>query len=361
MQEKTDKNINFYNNQEMITPAELKSRFPLKEKESRFVCDSQQIIANIIHGKDSRLLIVCGPCSIHDVDSTIDYAHRLKVLSDELSDKLYIVMRVYLEKPRTVLGWKGLINDPHMDGSFDIKSGLEISRSLLLKLLTMGLPLANEALDLNTPQYLGELFSWSAIGARTTESQVHRELASALPMSIGFKNSTSGNLMSAINAIRAASISHCFMGINQSGRICLLKTQGNLNGHVILRGGIKPNYYPEDIAYCESQLLKVGLPLFLMVDCSHGNSNKNYHDQIKVARSILDQIKDGNRSIVGLMLESHIYSGNQVLQLPYVKLRYGVSVTDACIDWISTENLLRQLHMELNSILSNRLVGAMNT
>ncbi|QOI11233.1 3-deoxy-7-phosphoheptulonate synthase [Blochmannia endosymbiont of Colobopsis nipponica] len=346
-----------YNFQELITPQELKDELPLGEKESQNILNSRRIIADILHGKDPRLLIICGPCSIHDIDSAIDYACRLKVLFSELQDKLYIIMRVYLEKPRTVLGWKGLINDPHMDGSCNIVDGLKISRSLLLRLVKMGLPLASESLDLNTPQYLAEFFSWSAIGARTTESQIHRELASGLQMPVGFKNSTDGNLIYAINAIRSAAASHCFMGINRNGKICILRTQGNPNGHIILRGGTKPNYYPKDVANCEGQLLKVGLPLFVIVDCSHGNSNKDYRYQVQVVQSILDQIKSGNRSIVGLMLESHIHSGNQILKLPFVnKLLYGVSVTDSCLNWSDTEKLLRSLYVELRSILYDRFM-----
>lgn len=355
MQKDGLKNIHINEEQVIITPKELKCRFPLSEAEQQIIIDSRQTIANIIHGHDPRLLVVCGPCSIHDTDAALDYAHRLQALSTELSEQLYIVMRVYFEKPRTTVGWKGLINDPYMDGSFNVEDGLLIARSLLLKLMRIGLPLATEALDLNSPHYLSDLFSWSAIGARTTESQIHREIASWLSMPVGFKNSTDGSLTTAINAMRVAAVSHRFMGINQAGQVCLLYTRGNPDGHLILRGGKQPNYYPQNIADCEQRIIATaGLPLALMIDCSHGNSNKDYRRQSEVAKSVLAQIKAGNRSIIGLMLESHIHAGNQSSELPRNKMRYGVSVTDACIDWESTDQLLRQLHDELKPILSKR-------
>ncbi|MGP4122993.1 MAG: 3-deoxy-7-phosphoheptulonate synthase [Sodalis sp. (in: enterobacteria)] len=331
----------------MITPEELKRQFPLSEAEQHAIATSRRTIADIIHGRDPRLLIVCGPCSIHDTYAALDYANRLQALSDELSDKLYIVMRVYFEKPRTTVGWKGLINDPYMDESFDVEAGLQIARGLLVALIKIGLPLAMEALDPNSPQYLSDLFSWSAIGARTTESQTHREIASGLSMPVGFKNGTDGGLATAINAMRTAAMAHRFMGINQAGQVCLLQTCGNPDGHVILRGGKRPNYHPHDIADCEQQMAAAGLAGVLMIDCSHGNSNKDYRRQAEVVRSVLVQIKAGNHSIIGLMLESYLHSGNQSSALPREDMRYGVSVTDACIDWKSTDSLLRQLHGEL--------------
>lgn len=357
MQKDALNNVHILDEQVMITPEELKRQFPLTDAEQQTIAASRQTIADIIHGRDPRLLVVCGPCSIHDPDSALDYARRLKDLSDALGDQLFIVMRVYFEKPRTTVGWKGLINDPYMDNSFDVEAGLKIARDLLLKLVRMGLPLATEALDPNSPQYLGDLFSWSAIGARTTESQTHREMASGLSMPVGFKNGTDGSLATAINAMRAAAMSHRFVGINQAGQVALLQTRGNPDGHVILRGGKQPNYQPQDIFDCEQQMAKAGLNAALMVDCSHGNSNKDYRRQAEVAQSALGQIKGGNRSIIGLMLESHIHEGNQSSEQPRDAMRYGVSVTDACINWQSTDTLLRHLHNELRGVLAGRLSG----
>ncbi|AUH02455.1 3-deoxy-7-phosphoheptulonate synthase [Pectobacteriaceae bacterium CE70] len=355
MQKDSLNNINISDEQVLITPDELKAKFPLNDREQQAIAQSRSTIANIIHGRDDRQLIVCGPCSIHDTDAALDYARRLKTLSTELSDRLYIVMRVYFEKPRTTVGWKGLINDPYMDGSFDVEAGLHIARGLLLELVHMGLPLATEALDPNSPQYLGDLFSWSAIGARTTESQTHREMASGLSMPVGFKNGTDGSLGTAINAMKAASMPHRFVGINQGGQVCLLQTQGNADGHVILRGGKRPNYSAQDVAECEKQMRDAGLKPALMIDCSHGNSNKDYRRQPLVVESIIEQIKAGNRSIIGLMLESNINEGNQSSEQPRSQMHYGVSVTDACISWESTETLLRSLHQELDAVGTNRL------
>ncbi|MDX6917577.1 3-deoxy-7-phosphoheptulonate synthase [Pectobacterium carotovorum] len=349
MQKDSLNNINISAEQVLITPDELKAKFPLNDAEQRDIAQARATIADIIHGRDDRLLIVCGPCSIHDTDAALEYARRLQSLAAELNDRLYIVMRVYFEKPRTTVGWKGLINDPFMDGSFDVESGLHIARGLLLELVNMGLPLATEALDPNSPQYLGDLFSWSAIGARTTESQTHREMASGLSMPVGFKNGTDGSLGTAINAMRAAAMPHRFVGINQTGQVCLLQTQGNIDGHVILRGGKKPNYNAQDVAECEKQMQDAGLRPALMIDCSHGNSNKDYRRQPLVVESAIEQIKAGNRSIIGLMLESHLNEGSQSSEQPRSDMRYGVSVTDACISWESTETLLRSVHQELSA------------
>ena len=272
-----------------------------------------------------------------------------------LPQRSAIASTVYFEKPRTTVGWKGLINDPHMDGSFDVEGGLKIARRLLVELVNMGLPLATEALDPNSPQYLGDLFSWSAIGARTTESQTHREMASGLSMPVGFKNGTDGSLATAINAMRAAAMPHRFVGINQAGQVCLLQTQGNPNGHVILRGRKAPNYSPADVAQCEKEMEQAGLRPSLMVDCSHGNSNKDYRRQPAVAESVVAQIKDGNRSIIGLMIESNIHEGNQSSEQPRSEMKYGVSVTDACISWEMTDALLREIHQDLNGQLTARV------
>ncbi|PWW12448.1 3-deoxy-7-phosphoheptulonate synthase [Mangrovibacter plantisponsor] len=354
MQKDTLNNINIADEQILITPDQLKAQFPLTAEQEAQVSESRKTIADIIAGRDPRLLVVCGPCSIHDPEAAIEYARRFKTLSEQVGDSLYLVMRVYFEKPRTTVGWKGLINDPHMDGSFDVESGLKIARRLLVELVGMGLPLATEALDPNSPQYLGDLFSWSAIGARTTESQTHREMASGLSMPVGFKNGTDGSLATAINAMRAASMQHRFMGINQAGQVCLLQTQGNPDGHVILRGGKAPNYGPEDVAQCEKEMQKAGLRPSLMIDCSHGNSNKDFRRQTGVAESAVAQIKDGNRSIIGLMIESNLFEGNQSSEQPRNEMKYGVSVTDACISWETTEALLCDIHEDLREHIAAR-------
>ena len=354
MQKDALNNVHISDEQVLITPDQLKAEFPLTAAQEAQIEQSRQTISDIIAGRDPRLLVVCGPCSIHDPDTAIEYARRFKTLSEQVSDSLYLVMRVYFEKPRTTVGWKGLINDPHMDGSFDVEAGLKIARHLLVELVSMGLPLATEALDPNSPQYLGDLFSWSAIGARTTESQTHREMASGLSMPVGFKNGTDGSLGTAINAMRAASMPHRFVGINQAGQVCLLQTQGNPDGHVILRGGKAPNYSPTDVAQCEKEMVQAGLRPALMIDCSHGNSNKDYRRQPGVAESAVAQIKDGNRSIIGLMIESNIHEGNQSSEQPRSEMKYGVSVTDACIDWETTETLLREIHQDLNNTLAAR-------
>ncbi|WP_111741992.1 3-deoxy-7-phosphoheptulonate synthase [Leminorella richardii] len=347
MQKDKLNNVNISAEQVLVTPEELKQKYPLSQEDEMNISAARQTIADILHGRDRRLLVVCGPCSIHDPQAALDYARRLKKLADSTKDRLFIVMRVYFEKPRTTVGWKGLINDPHMDGSFDVEYGLHVARKLLLELVSMGLPLATEALDPNSPQYLGDLFSWSAIGARTTESQTHREMASGLSMPVGFKNGTDGSLATAINAMKAAAMPHRFMGINQEGQVCLLQTQGNANGHVILRGGKIPNYDAQSVKACEEQMKAAGLNPSLMIDCSHGNSNKDFRRQSEVVFSLLEQIKAGNRSIIGMMLESNIHEGNQSSEQSRSDMRYGVSVTDACIDWETTERLLNKVHEEL--------------
>ncbi|HHR6080042.1 TPA: 3-deoxy-7-phosphoheptulonate synthase [Providencia alcalifaciens] len=354
MQKDVLNNVNIQDEQVLITPESLKQKYPLSHSNLHAIATSRKVIADIIHQRDPRLLVVCGPCSIHDVDAAIEYGERLQKLAAELSDSLYIVMRVYFEKPRTTVGWKGLISDPFMDGSFEMEKGLHIARDLLTNLVNMGLPLATEALDPNNPQYLGDLFSWSAIGARTTESQTHREMASGLSMPVGFKNGTDGSLSTAINALKAAEMPHRFMGINQSGQVCLLHTSGNKNGHVILRGGKTPNYDEQSIAACEAEMKKAGLEPSLMVDCSHGNSNKDFRRQPLVVDSIIEQIVNGNESITGIMLESHINEGNQSSEQPRENMKYGVSVTDACINWDETESVLRKLHQALSPVLEQR-------
>lgn len=342
-------NIHIIDEKVLITPAELKKKLPLPGHLRTQVETHRREIADIIHKKDNRLLVVIGPCSVHDPVAALDYAERLKALSDELKDQLYIVMRVYFEKPRTTVGWKGLINDPKIDGTFDVERGLHIARKLLVDLAEMGLPLATEALDPMTPQYLADLFSWSAIGARTTESQTHRELASGLSMAVGFKNGTDGSLGTAINAMKAASMGHSFIGINQQGQVNLLHTEGNPDGHVILRGGKAPNYAVEFVKKCEEELAKSGLESAIMIDCSHGNSNKDYRRQPLVAEDALRQLMSGSKSIIGLMIESNINAGNQSADQPVSEMKYGVSITDACIDWETTDSLLRKIATELKN------------
>lgn len=339
----------------LITPNQLKEKLPLSESDREFILNSRQVISNIIHKKDSRLLVISGPCSVHDVEAAKEYGRKLKALHDMYKDTLYIVMRVYFEKPRTTVGWKGLINDPHMDGSFDVAAGLETARELLIYLTELGLPLATEALDPISPQYLAELFSWSAIGARTTESQTHREMASGLSMPIGFKNGTNGSLGVAINAMQSAASSHRFMGINKDGQVALVKTSGNPDGHVILRGGQQPNYDSVNVAMCEQSLDKAKLAQALVVDCSHANSSKDHNRQPLVAENVINQICEGNKSIIGLMLESNLNAGNQSSDLPKAELAYGVSVTDACIDWAATEDLFEKTNAKLKIVLTARI------
>ena len=338
----------------LITPAQLRKELPLNDPGRAYVKSARKIIANIIHKRDPRLLVISGPCSVHDIEAAKEYARELKKLHDQHQDSLYIVMRVYFEKPRTTVGWKGLINDPHMDGSFDVETGLRKARELLIYLTELGLPLATEALDPISPQYLAELFSWAAIGARTTESQTHREMASGLSMPIGFKNGTNGSLDVAINALQSAASSHRFMGINRQGQVSLIKTSGNPDGHVILRGGKTPNYDSVNINECENVLAKHNLEPGIVVDCSHGNSNKDYRRQPLVAKNVFNQIIEGNKSIIGIMLESNIKEGNQSSDLAIADMEYGVSVTDECIDLASTKTLLGEASTMLHDALKKR-------
>jgi 3-deoxy-7-phosphoheptulonate synthase len=352
---KSANNIHVNAEHALITPEALRAELPLSDEGRDFVQQSRKTIANIIHKRDPRLLVISGPCSVHDVEAAKDYARQLKVLHNKHKDSLFVVMRVYFEKPRTTVGWKGLINDPHMDGSFDVETGLRKARELILYLTELGLPLATEALDPISPQYLAEVFSWSAIGARTTESQTHREMASGLSMPIGFKNGTNGSLGVAVNALQSAASPHHFMGINRQGQVALIQTNGNPDGHVILRGGAAPNYDAQSIAECEQVLAQHGLEPGIIVDCSHGNSNKDYTRQPSVAKDIIAQICAGNKSIIGIMLESNINAGNQSSDLPQESLAYGVSVTDACIDFSETAALLADADAQLLGSLSARI------
>ena len=340
MSAKKLEDLNVASTETLITPQALKQEMPLSDAAAETVARSRQAIYDIMDRKDHRLFLVVGPCSIHDVDAARDYAGRLKKLADEVSDTLLLVMRVYFEKPRTTVGWKGLINDPHLNDTFDIEQGLHIGRRLLLDINEMGLPAATEALDPISPQYLQDTIAWSAIGARTTESQTHREMSSGLSMAIGFKNGTDGSLDVAVNAMKSVSHPHSFLGINQEGQVAIIRTKGNHYGHVVLRGGGgKPNYDSVSVALCEQALEKAGLRKSIMVDCSHANARKDHRRQSEVMLDVLAQRQAGDANLVALMLESHLYEGKQALTPS--ALRYGVSVTDACVSWETTERLLK--------------------
>jgi 3-deoxy-7-phosphoheptulonate synthase len=317
--------------------------------------EGREAIRNILERKDPRLFIVIGPCSIHDVKAAKEYAERLKVLSSKVDDTLLLVMRVYFEKPRTTVGWKGLINDPYLNDTFKIEDGLTISRKLLIDLAEMGLPLSTEALDPISPQYLQDLISWSAIGARTTESQTHREMASGLSSAVGFKNGTDGNLTVAINALQSVESPHRFLGINEDGQVSVVETKGNSYGHIVLRGGGgKPNYDSVNIALCEQEIEKANIPNNIMIDCSHANSNKDPALQPLVMDNATNQILEGNKSIIGLMVESHLEFGNQSIPANLDDLVYGKSVTDGCISWSQTEEAIMKMHEKLKDILPKR-------
>lgn len=347
--------LNVASNVTLITPEQLKREIPLTASALQTVSHGRQVVRDILDGKDHRLFLVIGPCSIHDLKAAHEYAERLKVLAEKVSDSLFLIMRVYFEKPRTTVGWKGLINDPYMDDSFKIQDGLHIGRKLLLDLAEMGLPTATEALDPISPQYLQDLISWSAIGARTTELQTHREMASGLSSAVGFKNGTDGSLTVAINALQSVSNPHRFLGINQSGGVSIVTTKGNNYGHVVLRGGNgKPNYDSVSVALCEQELNKAGIRPNIMIDCSHANSNKDPALQPLVMENVANQILEGNSSIVGLMVESHLNWGNQAIPKDLCDLKYGVSITDACIDWDTTEKAVMSMHNKLKDVLPKR-------
>ena len=348
-------NINVASQELLITPAQLKSDIPLSEKAKETIQKGRDTVNSILDRKDKRIFLVVGPCSIHDVDAAKDYALKLKELSDKVQDTLYIVMRVYFEKPRTTVGWKGLINDPHLNDSFELEDGLHIGRKLLLDIAEIGLPTATEALDPISPQYLQDTISWSAIGARTTESQTHREMSSGLSVAIGFKNGTDGGLGVAINALGSVAHPHSFLGINREGQVSVVRTKGNPYAHVVLRGGGgKPNYDSVNVALCEQALDKANLAKNIMIDCSHANSNKDPALQPLVMQDATNQIIDGNKSIIGLMIESNLNWGSQSIPENLQDLQYGVSVTDACIDWETTEKAILDMHAKLKDVLPNR-------
>ncbi len=348
-------NVNVASMEEIASPQEVQERLPLTEAAARTVLAGRQALRAILERADARLFVVVGPCSIHDPKAALEYARRLRKLADEVRGTMVLVMRVYFEKPRTSLGWKGFINDPRMDDSFRMEEGLLRARELLMQIAEMGLPTGSEALDPISPQYLSELISWYAIGARTSESQTHREMASGLSAPVGFKNGTDGGLEVAINGIRSASQPHGFLGVNEAGRTSLIRSKGNAHGHLVLRGGgARPNYDTVSVKLAEKALAGAKLAENIVVDCSHANSMKDYSLQPLVFNDCMHQILEGNRSIVGLMLESNLEAGRQEIPEDRSKLRYGVSVTDGCIDWASTERVLRRAHAELAGALARR-------
>ena len=327
---------------ELAPPSHLLREFKVNETVEQLVFDTRREIHKVLHGADDRLVVIVGPCSIHDKKAALEYARRLKVLRDELSRELIVVMRVYFEKPRTTVGWKGLINDPHLDGSFKINDGLRLCRELLLDINEMGVPASTEFLDTLTPQYYADLISWGAIGARTTESQVHRQLASGMSCAMGFKNGTDGNIKIAVDAIKAAAAPHYFLSVTKGGHSAIVSTNGNEDCHVILRGGKAPNYDAASVEASAAELAKAGLPQRIMIDFSHANSSKQHEKQIEVSADVGRQMAAGDERIFGVMIESHLNPGRQDL-VPGKELAYGVSITDACIDWAQTEGVLRQL------------------
>ncbi|MBI5015465.1 MAG: 3-deoxy-7-phosphoheptulonate synthase [Deltaproteobacteria bacterium] len=353
---KATNDLNVRSFEPIIAPAELKQVFPLSEEAAEFVTQARYQIRAILRHLDTRVMVVVGPCSIHDPEAAVDYARRLSVLSREVQDRLLLVMRVYFEKPRTTIGWKGLINDPDLNGTHQISKGLGVARRLLCQITELGLPVATEMLDPITPQYLADLVSWGAIGARTTESQPHREMASGLSFPVGFKNGTDGGLQIALDAMSAALHPHSFLGINHEGRISVVRTAGNPDVHIVLRGGrATPNYSAADVVRTEEMVRKAGLNPAIMVDCSHANSAKDHARQEGVMADVVEQIAQGAWSLCGLMVESNLEAGNQPLPRLPAELRYGVSITDKCVDWPTTERMLRHAHRRLAECGGRRL------
>jgi 3-deoxy-7-phosphoheptulonate synthase len=355
MIDKRIENLNVYSEDTIITPDRLKAMYPRTENIVQTVMKGQQIIKNILDRTDHRLFLVVGPCSIHDVEAAQDYATRLKQLAQEVEDTFLLVMRIYFEKPRTRIGWQGLINDPYMDESCDIEEGLKRARKLLVTVVEMGLPAAGEALDLISPQYVQDLFSWTAIGARTTESQTHRKMASGFSCPVGFKNGTDGNMSVAINAMQPAAHRNNFVSVDPFGRVAIIRTKGNPYTHIVLRGGrARPNYDSVSVSMCEKLLEEASLFPNIMVDCSHDNAQKDPARQPFVMRDIAHQLLEGNESIIGLMIESNLEWGKQTIGHDPKKLKYGVSVTDACIDWQTTEASIRDMYDRLKNVLPTR-------
>ena len=343
-------NINITSFAAMPTPEELHARLPISEHAADVVDAGRQALKDILDRKDERIFVVVGPCSIHDPVAGLDYARRLKMLQEEVKDTMLLVMRVYFEKPRTTTGWKGYINDPFMDDSFQVDVGMEKARQFLLDICELGLPTATEALDPISPQYLGDLIAWTAIGARTTESQTHREMSSGLSTPVGFKNGTDGDISIAINAILSASHPHSFLGLNGQGRVSIVRTSGNQYGHVVLRGGDgRPNYDTVSVAMAEQAMKKAKLPANIVVDCSHANSFKKPELQPLVMADVVNQILNGNQALVGVMIESNLVAGNQKIPEDLSQLVYGCSVTDACVDWDTTETMIREAAQRLRT------------
>ena len=341
----------------LVAPTVLHRELPLSDGAAATVVSARERIKAILHGRQPRLLVIVGPCSVHDLAAAREYADAIAETQRQHRDQLEVVMRVYFEKPRTTVGWKGLINDPHLDGSYDINTGLRQARGLLLHLAELGLPAATELLDPVVPQYIADLISWTAIGARTTESQTHREMASGLSMPIGFKNSTDGSALTAINAMEAAARPHHFLGISQLGHAAIVSTTGNPDGHLVLRGGKGgTNYHAEAVEAAAAALGKAGLPARLMVDCSHGNSNKDYRRQAEVVDQVAAQLKDGSGHVMGVMIESHLVAGNQAIPADLSQLTYGQSITDACIDLATTRVLLEKLAEAVAGVQADALV-----
>ena len=346
-------NVNIASTALLESPREMHQEIPLTAELMQSIQQFRQTIEHILEGEDQRLLAIVGPCSIHNLEAAEEYAERLKKLSDEISDSVCVVMRVYFEKPRSVLGWKGLINDPYMNDTFHISEGIRMARHFLKTVAAIGIPSATEILDPLMPQYIGDLISWSAIGARTVESQTHREMASGISTPVGFKNATDGSLSAAINAIEAAMGPHHFLGVTEGGLPAIFSTTGNSYPHLVLRGGKEPNYDARNIKLSEEALHAAGVPVQIIVDCSHGNSNKQPERQVNVIHDLMTQIENGNRSIRGFMLESHLEGGNQPMIGDPKKLRPGLSITDKCLDWKSTEELLREVHQRLQKSTKN--------
>ena len=348
-------NVNIVDFESMPSPEDIHALVPLSEKAAATVMHSREAVRNVLDHKDQRFLVIVGPCSIHDPVAGLDYARRLKKLADELADTLLIVMRVYFEKPRTTTGWKGYINDPDLDDSFHIADGMQKAREFLRDVAELGLPAGTEALDPISPQYLGDLISWTAIGARTTESQTHREISSGLSTPVGFKNGTNGDVTIAINAIVSASRPHSFLGINGQGRTAIVRTAGNQYGHLVLRGGDgRPNYDTVSVQMAGQALAKARLPANIIVDCSHANSFKKPELQPLVMADVVNQVRLGNQMLVGVMIESNLSGGNQPIPADLSQLKYGCSITDACIDWEATEKMLRDTASQLRDVMAKR-------
>lgn len=351
---KSTTDINIKSTVRLIAPCAFKAQMPMSDMATQTVIEGRDTVCNILSGEDQRLMAVVGPCSIHDEDAALDYAERLAGLAQRIGSRIFVVMRVYFEKPRTTIGWKGLINDPYLDGTFDVEEGMRKGRRILMRINELGLPAASEMLDPITPQYTAGLITWASIGARTTESQTHRQMASGLSMPVGFKNGTDGNLQIALDALESARHPHSFLGIDDEGNTCVIHTKGNPWGHLILRGGQSgPNYFPQNIADATARLENGKLSNALLVDCSHANSGKDYRKQPAVLRSVIEQRTQGAANIVGVMLESNLHEGNQAITSDLSQMKYGVSVTDGCLGWDETEEILLEGFEALSGLGQN--------